>query len=357
MCKIICLQPEQKIPSINLANACYNNWHSYGLITLKTSDVGPATLVVDKKAADEVDPVEVEALLNENIEYFRVLHLRHNTAGASTIENAHPFKVYEDETGLEVYFMHNGTLHEYKPKKVGPNGVYTDDDSGPSDSKNFADRVLKPILKADFGDGLGAINNKLFQEVINKYWSSNNRGILVSNRHAPFIIGDWKTVDLGGEKIFCSNDSYWYKVERGPEHTRRLVREENAKQEAKKKAEQGIVKTGTSENPYVLLREWTSLIGAKHPAYKLKESPANLPDDWDVWTRDCAAQSLPYMTRPELEELAQKAPAEFMAIVDYIFTDYGVLYDEFTQLEEKKKIGERMISQLKRQLENKKGAA
>jgi hypothetical protein len=355
MCKIVCLQPGQQVPRVNLENACYNNWHSFGLVTLDKGRQKYPKMDIIKAAEDEVDPNEVEKLLKEYAHTFRILHVRHNTAGASTLENAHPFDVYEDDTGLKIVFMHNGTLYDYKSKKTEGQKVI-DDDSGPSDTKNFVDRVLTPFCNVDFGSGLGDIDNDLFRRVVDKHWPSagGNRGVLISNRHQPYFLGDWKTVDLGGQKILCSNDSYWYSVQRGPEHTRRLVREEMLKQEAKEKAQETTRtprEIGPTTNPYVLLREWISQIRAKHPAYNLKESICDLINDWDIWDRDCAAQSLPYMTREELYQLYDHKE-DFVSIADWVFSDYGALYEEYNKLDEKKKAAEKMISEMKKEIAN-----
>lgn len=78
MCSIIYLKPNAMIPYEMLENAVYNNWHSYGLVTKVDGK-----LDIKKKVPEsgEVDPKEVFKLLQDDIEYERFLHLRHNTAG------------------------------------------------------------------------------------------------------------------------------------------------------------------------------------------------------------------------------------------------------------------------------------
>lgn len=363
MCNILALEPGQMIPYENLANMCYNNWHSYGLVVLKKGSSKPDvkyTMEITKVLPEEeVNPDEVNNILQENIEHTRILHVRHNTAGATTYENTHPFDVYEDETGRKVVFMHNGTLYEYKSKKW-VNNKLEDDNDGPSDTKNFVDKVLIPYTDVDFGDGFGDIENDLFEGLVKKFWPSGNRGILISNCQEPLLLGDWKNVSLGGTKVLTSNDDYFYSVKRGPESLRRLVREAQAKQKAKEAAQGVAEKTGsvgTPDHPYVLLKNITEYIRGKHQAYRLVNDIKDIINDYNVWDRDCAAQSLPFMTYDEVKEFITGRPEEAARVVDWIFTDYGEMYSEMAELETKKSAGEKLIATLKQEINSMKKVA
>lgn len=361
MCVIICLSPNQTIPYRNLENACYNNWHSFGLVTLKRPENKghkfPYTMEVHREVGpdDGIDPRHVEAMLETNKDHFRILHLRHNTAGATTLENTHPFDVYQDDkTGHRVVFMHNGTLYKYKSKKM-ENGREVDDDSGPSDTKNFVDKVLIPFSNVDFGDGLADIENELFRDVITKYWEvpTTNRGILISNTQEPFLLGDWKEVNFEGQKILVSNDEYFYMVKRGPEHTRRMFQEQLAKQKAKEEAGQtdgAVVPIGQVEHPYLLLKTITEKIANKHPFFRLSESPVNILNDWEVYDRATAASSLCLMTRDEIRQILNDEETA-VALIEWIFSDYGCLFEESQIIDEKQRRAEGHIAALKSEIE------
>src|SRR5690242_17622380 len=146
MCKIVILKKGQMLPFDKLQNAVWNNWHSYGIVVK-----GPKKFDIFKKVADgddgEISADEIQDILAKNQEFDRFLHVRHNTAGATDEGNTHPMTVYRDKH-RQVEFMHNGTLYEYKSKKPSADGKsLVDDDSGPSDTRNFADEVLIPYLK------------------------------------------------------------------------------------------------------------------------------------------------------------------------------------------------------------------
>src|ERR1700751_2562549 len=120
MCNIIILKKDQMPIKNEFVTMCQNNWHSYGLVT-KFGD----KIDINKKVPEngEVDPEELYKLLERDIEYERILHVRHNTAGATNLENCHPFNVYYDEANKRnIVFMHNGTMYEFKSKKKSETG-------------------------------------------------------------------------------------------------------------------------------------------------------------------------------------------------------------------------------------------
>lgn len=100
MCVIVVLSKNQMIPYSMLENACYNNWHSFGLVTKVD---GKLDIKRSVPKSGEVDPKTVYKLLEDDIGYERFLHLRHNTAGATNEANCHPFDVYYDpKSGRQV---------------------------------------------------------------------------------------------------------------------------------------------------------------------------------------------------------------------------------------------------------------
>lgn len=340
MCVILHLKPGVMPIKDQLWNACYNNWHSFGLVTKVD---GRLDIVKKCPESGEVDPQEVWDLAQKDIEFERFLHLRHNTAGATTVENTHPFDVYyqDGKRHRQVVFMHNGTFYNYKSKKKGPTGNEIDDDSGPSDTKNFVDRVLVPSLsQLDRGDGKGDIQNPFFKEMVKKFWSANNRGLLISSDQEPVFIDDWKIVKgEGGKEFLASNDTYFDKVDRGPEHTRRLVRAENEK----KARGTGTPIVTTSGKQFVRLADF-DFGPTRHPFFTLSESTVNILNDWDFYDRKNAV-SLGYASLEELSDLYREKN-DCLVVMDWIFTDYAQLYKEYEDLEEKHKKASNKIAEL-----------
>lgn len=323
MCSITHHLPGTMPPVTMIENAAYNNWHSFGLVVKKD---GKLEIIKEVPESGEVDPKKVYDLLGKYKDYERFLHLRHNTAGATTLENTHPFDVYYDKkTKRHVVFMHNGTFYPYVSKKV-VNACTVDDPDGPSDTKNFVDMVLIPYLTSmDFGKGKADIQNKLTQDLIKKFWNGANRGVLISSDQAPWFIDDWKEVGPIGNKFKASNDQYFEKVIRGPEYTRRLVREAQEKQTGQ------VARSNLVTNPFARLQDFQ--LDVKHGFYSLSESMVSIFDDWDVWDRS-GAVALGYCSSDELKEL-YKDEASCIACMDWVFTDYAKLYKEYQELEEK----------------------
>lgn len=322
MCAILHLIAGQMPPKDMLFNAVYNNWHSYGLVTKVD---GKLDIVKKVPESGEVDPEEVYKLLQDNIDHERFLHLRHNTAGATTLENTHPFEIYwNKKKNRHVVFMHNGTMYPYVSKKI-INGITSDDLNGPSDTKNFVDQVLIPYLTAmDFGDGQGDITNPLTRQFVMKFWAGANRGLLIASDQDPMFIDDWKWVGPEGSKFRASNDQYFDKITRGPEFTRRLVRAENAKAAAAPTSK-------VSDNVFARLQDFK--IESKHGFYTLSERLNAIYNDWEVWDRSNTV-SLGYATADELKGLYADEQA-CLILMDWVFTDYAKLYKEYNELERK----------------------
>jgi hypothetical protein len=337
MCVILYLTPGQMPDQEKLYNAVWNNWHSYGLVTMVDGKLD----VKKKVPKKEVDPVEVWNLLKEDRGYPRFLHLRHNTAGATTPENCHPFDVFFDQkSGRHRLFMHNGTLYDYKSKKTNSNGGVVDDDSGPSDTKNFVDRVLIPYLSGtNFGDGHGDVKSKLVQNLVMKFWSTNNRGVIIANDQPSFFLGDWKKIKIGegkDDEIVCSNDDYFDTLKRGPEFDRRRLQAEEA---AKAKPK------GTTVPSVRSVEKLSDYRNGTHGFYSLSTSLANIVNDFELYDR-VHAVSLGYATRQELEELYDQKN-DCLYVMDWVFTDYANLFKEYEVLQEKHEAATKIIATLK----------
>ena len=358
MCVILVLEAHVMPPKEALWNAVYNNWHSYGLITKGKS---PADFSVTKVCPEhEVDPQEVWDILYENIVLQRILHLRHNTAGATSDENTHPFKVFESKDD-EVWFMHNGTLYEYKSRKMVPSkyqpGNFTseDDPDGPSDTKNFVDQVLTPYMSCliDKDGKLGTLSNPILDRTIRKHWptTGDNRGILVSKTQDFYKIGNWCTMKLDdGKEFLSSNDTYYDKVVRGPEKVRRelRVKELEAQAMAARQKESGQKPERFQGTVPITALSELDLSGGLG-AFELSSSVKGILNDYNVWDRESAAESLGALTKQELEDIYSEKK-DCVLLMDWVFSDYESLYAEYTELEGKLQRAQKHIETMSNEL-------
>lgn len=353
MCNILVLKPGQMpLERHEFDNMCRNNWHSYGLVTIVDG-----RLDIKRKVPEsgEIDPDEIWDLLLKDRDLSRILHVRHTTAGLTNLENCHPFDVFYQErkgkTPKQVVFMHNGTLYEFKSKKFDNKGISVDDDSGPSDTQNFVQRVLTPYLSAsDFGNGKGDIQAPLFQILVRKFWpTTSNRGILIANDQDPLILGDWKTMKAAdGSDILSSNSDYFTSVIRGPAKER--MEEERRKREAtfpsSKKAGTNIIPFKGDITPYTMF-DFTK--NKRHGAFDLKGSLKDILDDWNVWDRGTAI-NLGFATQAELKDIYNAGEKDCVILMDWIFTDYMQMYEEMNEIEDKHQKASNMIASLKGEL-------
>lgn len=312
MCAIIELQKGVSIPIHALENVVWNNPHGYGLIIVK----GKNQLEVIKDIPEGgTNPKSIQELLDKYKKFHRFLHLRWKTEGTISSENSHPFLVYDGGPEDQVYFMHNGTLQDYKP--VGQDER--------SDSKIFAEEFLKPLLNQFKGDYCTDFAKK----IITKFWGyGSNRGLLVSNKYVPMYINytDWKEIKLkaddGSEVIFkASNDTYFEKLTRGYEFERR---------EEEKKASQSVFSFPNSGS-----QDW--------PVLKLKDIDlsanqfVDIQDifaDIDLYT-EAGTASLANLTATEILAMNEKDPELLLALFVHVTGMYNDLWNEFLEVEEK----------------------
>lgn len=345
MCNISILKKNQMFSTTQVENVCFNNWHSYGLVIKKD---GKLEVIKKVPESGEIDPKEVYDLLSKYKDYERILHVRHNTAGITDLENCHPFEIYKDKK-RHVEFMHNGTLHNFKSKKYNPKtGQMDDDDSGPSDTRNYVENVLLPIFKgSDFGNGKGDIESGLLRRILSPDWpisSGFNRGILISNNQNSMLLGSWTTVnDTAGEKIVTSNDDYFDKVTRGPEHTRRLVRAEEERREARE-AKNRKVRDPESKRSWEVAELRNFSFDRKHPFFSLSTSPVSILSDWDFYNRESTV-SVGYFSLNELFQIYEHKDS-CLALMDYVFTDYTHLYEEYQEIQGKHERASKRVEEL-----------
>lgn len=328
MCVIFYLPAGVNIKSDKLFNAVANNWHGYGIVL--RDDEMKKTQVIKKFDAAGTDAKEVEKILRDNDDIGRYVHLRYATAGGLVIENSHPFTSYysDDE---EVYFMHNGTLSDYKPIARWSEGKQIMDADEKSDSYNFNEKVVAPMMLRVKGN----INDEYSLQVIEKFWgvSSYSRGILVSKTEGHVLINkrDWKEVsglsDSGEGTILCSNDDYFDTLKRGPILEERRKKEEEARQarllEEREVASRASRKFPKEEQPItantVLGRpDRKSLLDITseyfEPQYQLGKEFAGIIKDINALT-DEEIELFSMMSAKEAEGFVKELPNDAVALI------------------------------------------
>jgi len=326
MCSIVILEPGQMLNREHFDNMCYNNWHSYGLVTIVNGRLDIKRCVPE---SGEIDPQELWDLVEKDLDYQRIIHVRHNTAGKTDLDNCHPFDVLWSKK-RQVVFAHNGTMSLWKSKKevevwkLGNKVTeLVDDDSGPSDSKNYVDKFLRPLLTSmDEGEGHGYYQSPLARTILYQTWPLNNRGIIISNDQKPLLLGNWdkfKGYDKDGQEveIKVSNTDYFNMVKRGPEYTRR--------QERQKKEELKQVSTGKAIVPL-------AAIDFNETSFDLGESAKNILDDPEIWERDSAV-NVAFLTQEELEEIYSDKNT-CLNLMNWIFCDYHSMHMDQEALED-----------------------
>ena len=339
MCNILRFLPNQMMDEEKFFNCVWNNWHSYGLI-LKDGQGGMDVIKVVPESGEN-DPKEIWQLIKDNMAMERILHVRHTTAGVTDLDNAHPISVlYIPRKGgrkaREIQFMHNGTMAEYK-SRITEHGVTKDDNTGPSDTRNFVDQILTPVCQADYGTGAGDLSNPILQKILQKFWPFSNRGVLIANDQPSFFLGDWKEFGVG-DIIKVANVDYFDKVQRGPEFDRR----KKADEEAKAREPSSFRPFDTSGVSYGNLKDFD--FTRKHDFYSLSESAVNILSDWEVYDRSSAV-SVGLLKHEDLLSIyADKTTC--LTLMDWIFTDYHQLYTEHLKLEEKHQKASNKIAEL-----------
>ena len=197
MCNILALAPGSKLNDKSFFNMVMNNRDGWGLVTLNDGK-----MEVRKEFSEKGnDPEAIGRIIEEMKDHTRFLHVRYNTVGKSNELNAHPFTVYNGSNNTRIEFMHNGTLSDFRP------GAGSDS----SDTRNFAENFLAPLLERWHTDGeLANLEDPFLKELLKKYFPHNNRGLLISNKHKPLYLGNWSTVKgEDGEDIPTSNTDYF----------------------------------------------------------------------------------------------------------------------------------------------------
>lgn len=223
MCVILHLPKGTMPEKEHLFNAVHNNWHSWGIV-LKDAE-GKMQMYKDCPEGGN-NPETIWAMLDNNKDIERALHVRHTTKGSTSFDNAQPFEVYSSNK-RQVFFMHNGTLNKFGGTYQQPSDI--------SDTRDFCNKILVPSLSRWHGEnGEADYLDKMYWEILLKdQWSSYSKGLFISNDLDILCIGDgWKKYNEGKNgDILTSNTDYFDKITRGP------VFEEREKERRAKLAE------------------------------------------------------------------------------------------------------------------------
>lgn len=362
MC-VICVLPKGVIiPYNKLENAVFNNPHGYGII-LKDNDL----LEVKKKYyPDGTDPEEIAKILTDNKDVERILHVRWKTEGGLGLDNTQPFNVYYSEGKRIIHreFMHNGTLYEFKSKDTYGQSrfmhgyhVADDDSDTPSDSRNFAEKMLRPLLLNYSGpDGKADISDPFFQSVVNKFWGSGtNRGIIVANNQDNFIINRsaWSTIKTIDGEYLASNDDYFDTLKRGYEYEKRERSKKEAEEAAREASKNNVVSFGRA--PKI---DWPMSKLSEVSFLKRKEFTKEVEkifEDVDLYDNDDGYASLAALTTKEIEDFCYADPINMATFVVMLTSALKLYYDKTVALAEDKDKASKLIAKLKHQIANQNG--
>lgn len=176
MCLILYVPAHTSIPPEWAAASKENNPDGFGAMWLAKH--GGQWRVVTHKTMDAPTAPGLSREYRGIFEQPFALHWRKRTKGEITTANAHPHKIMSIEEGDEadVYYMHNGTMK----------GSWYDAASPLSDSRQFAEKVLRPIYLNS-----GGMPTPLLEELFRKI---GGRHCVLSSSHEKFMLyGDWQT--------------------------------------------------------------------------------------------------------------------------------------------------------------------
>lgn len=186
MCLIIHKPANVELTKGQLEPVFRKNGDGFGLMFLDED----LSVKVEKILPKSID--ECMDLLNKYASLELGIHFRMKTHGTISIDNVHPYKIFTREEGapFDAYLMHNGVL-----------STYTANTAENSDTYNFIDQFIKPLIEAD---GPEIVNSSTFQTLLDEVISSGNRLLLLTNKGFKIINeGAGNTSKIPG--VWCSN--------------------------------------------------------------------------------------------------------------------------------------------------------
>lgn len=276
MCVIITMKAGTLIDKDAWENAVYNNEHGFGMIVRIPRKTKNDELKLIKEFNENgLHPDDLWEHVVKYKKYDRHIHLRYKTAGSVSLDNVQPFLIYEDKENDRIaYFMHNGTLNGYKVGNYAtvknlpyghPTFISTEgrDIENMSDSQNFADLFLTPMVKSFYTPEVGAgdYTNEVFMKLLETEWNATrngtarNRGIIISNYAPPLRLNpDMWEIFYNNEpnddsrefdQFVVSNDDYFDDLVRGSLFDQ--IEEEKKAQKEKEAEERRAAAAGTAE--------------------------------------------------------------------------------------------------------------
>lgn len=200
MCNILFLPKNIPIKEDAIRNMVLNNPDGFGML-FKDTD-GTVKQVAREFYPEGTDPNRVIHMLKKFKQYDRLVHVRYNTVGESSLANTHPFEVFNSKKRT-VYMMHNGTMYDYKPQ-----------DQTKSDSRFFSEIFLTPLLKEHTVQG--DYFKGVIPKIIDKFSSLQSKIVLWGSHLEPLFIGPWiheKNTD-GTYHYSTSNNDYFGSINR-----------------------------------------------------------------------------------------------------------------------------------------------
>lgn len=337
MCCILYFPVGASIDYNRLKNCVHNNSHSFGAI-IKNPNHKKIEIIRKCYWEDNEKPIspdEVFELIDKNREFERYIHLRWRTDGPIDLDNTHPFPVFVSNK-RSVYFMHNGILHNFKPDiqtVTYVNGVKTErKGENISDSKKFVDTFLAPLMTRFAGEGgKGDISDPLFADIVQKYWNNGSKGLLISNDQDPYFINmkEWVKLKHEDKEFFASNNTYFDKLQRGPEYDRVRREEEEAR---RRNQSGGRFPVGVGHNSGHYSRVITELkYIPTNPREPLTKELKDMFSEYRIWEEEGMA-SLSNLTPVEIEGLVKDNPNDATNLIIYLTSYYTELYNRYTKL-------------------------
>lgn len=191
MCLIIMKKPEQRLSPEFILSVHGRNRDGWGIMFYNRK--GKSTVVKG------LDLFGFQKWYNKLQHKELVIHFRMRTDGKINLANAHPYEVVPG-----MHMMHNGVLGAYK----------TGRDSEMSDSANFVEKEVRPIIEKE---GIDYANTPEFRARMSKFTSSWNKLVFITPKGIVLIEPHlWKHTLSG---LLVSND-YAYDVDNASHYGR-----------------------------------------------------------------------------------------------------------------------------------------
>lgn len=221
MCVIIHRKPGIELPFDKLKSACIVNPDGFGVLI---PDRGK--LEMRRVYAPNGNNAEALAKLFEEAKDLNVYaHLRFRTKGPRDLTNVHPFTVVSKKTdGIDVQFMHNGTLTDFG------NDIACD-------SRAFTFEIVRPLYRM-VADKVGkerALYDPLFGKLLAKYAGAGSVFTLVDSLGNSLIVNKKQGYDF--EWGWASNKYSFDRAHR--ESTYSTYYQSNAYKDYKRSSHQG----------------------------------------------------------------------------------------------------------------------